>query len=127
MARKMAMHDRRLSPSSRLMAKVVKKIREEPPIETDSSGEEDDQEKRWLKLTTLWNFGSCDPRFGFQFPGRIPGQIVLNTLHYFTGPDDLIVDPSGGSGTTKERSKPIVKSYSLFLGALPCQTSPAIV
>jgi len=100
MARKMAMHDRRPSPSSRLMAKVVKKIQNEALMETDSSGEGDDQEKRWLKLTTLWNFGSCDPRFGFQYPGRIPGQVVLNTLYYFTGPNDLIVDPFGGSGTT---------------------------
>ena len=51
-------------------------------------------------MTTLWNFGSCDPRFGFQYPGRIPGQVVLNTLYYFTDPNDLIVDPFGGSGTT---------------------------
>ncbi len=100
MARKMAMHDRRLSPSSRLMAKVVKKIQNEAPMEKDSSGEGDDQEQRWLKLTTLWNFGSCDSRFGFQYPGRIPGQVVLNTLYYFTAPNDLIVDPFGGSGTT---------------------------
>ena len=100
MARKMATHDKRLSPSSRLMAKVVKKIRDEPLVEADLSGEGDDQKQRWLKLTTLWNFGSCDPRFGFQYPGRIPGQVVLNTLYYFTDPNDLVVDPFGGSGTT---------------------------
>ncbi len=100
MARKMAMHDGRLTPSYRLVAKVVKKIRNEAPTETDVSAEADDQEKRWLKLTTLWSFGSCDPRFGFQYPGRIPGQVVLNTLYYFTHPNDLIVDPFGGSGTT---------------------------
>ena len=100
LAWKMAMHDRRLSPSSRLVAKVVKKIQKDPLIETASSNEGHDQEKRWLKLTTLWNFGSCDPGFGFQFPGRIPGQIVLNTLFYFTDPNDLVVDPFGGSGTT---------------------------
>ena len=69
-------------------------------MEADLSGEGDDQGKRWLKLTTLWSFGSCDPRFGFQYPGCIPGQVVLNTLYYFTDPNDLIVDPFGGSGTT---------------------------
>jgi len=73
MARKMAMHDKRLLPSSRLMAKVVEKIQNESG-ETDSSGQSGDQE-RWLKLTTLWNFGSCDPRFGFQYPGRIPVRL----------------------------------------------------
>ena len=74
------------------MAKVVKKIRKDPPVESNSDGDGHDQEaNRWLKLATLWNFGSCDPRFGFQFLGCIiPGQ---------TGPDDLVVDPFGGSGT----------------------------
>ncbi len=100
LARKMAVQDRRPSPSSRLVAKAVKKIRDVPATEMDPDGDENDQGKRWLKLTTLWNFGSCDPGFGFQFPGRIPGQIVLNTLYYFTDPNDLVVDPFGGSGTT---------------------------
>lgn len=100
LAQKMAVQDRRPSPSSRLVAKAVKKIRDAPFIETDPNGDEHHQERRWLKLTTLWNFGPCDARFGFQFPGRIPGQIVLNTLYYFTDPNDLVVDPFGGSGTT---------------------------
>ena len=98
-AQKMALQDRRLSPSYRLITKAVKKVQNEATLESNSDGENDDQE-RWLKLTTLWNFGSCDPRFGFQYPGRVPGQVVLNTLYYFTDPDDLIVDPFGGSGTT---------------------------
>jgi len=38
LARKMAMHDRRLSPSSRLVAKVVKKIRDAPATETAGLG-----------------------------------------------------------------------------------------
>ena len=99
MAKKMAMHDGRLSPASSLMAKAVKKIQNQASLEADPNADGADRE-RWLKLTTLWNFGSCDPRFGFQYPGRIPGQVVLNTLYYFTDPDDLIVDPFGGSGTT---------------------------
>ncbi|MBI5583654.1 MAG: hypothetical protein HY892_07500, partial [Deltaproteobacteria bacterium] len=97
----MARHDQKLSPSSRVMAKVVKKIREDISAETDSNGNGHDPEvNRWLKLTTSWNFNSCDPRFGFQYPGRIPGQVVLNTLYYFTEPKGLVVDPFGGSGTT---------------------------
>jgi hypothetical protein len=59
----MAAHDRRHSPSSRIMAKVVKKIREDPPEGTETEALD---EKSWLKLTTFWNFGCCDPRFGFQ-------------------------------------------------------------
>jgi hypothetical protein len=77
LARKMARHDRKVYHSSKVMAKVVKKTREKP-TEPDSNGNgSDPEENRWLKPTTLWNFGSCDPRFGFRFPGRIPGQVVL--------------------------------------------------
>jgi ParB-like chromosome segregation protein Spo0J len=60
LARKMAMHDQRIYPTSRVMAKVVKKIQEEP-AEPDSNGNGSGQEvNRWLKPTTLWNFNSCD-------------------------------------------------------------------
>lgn len=99
LAQKLAEQDRRSSPSSRLVAKAVKKIQQDPSSTTDPTPNGSDPDK-WLKLTTFWNFASCDPRFGFTFPGRIPGQIVLNLLHYFTEPGDRVVDPFGGSGTT---------------------------
>lgn len=99
LAQKLAEQDRRSSPSSRLVAKAVQKIRQDPSFTTDPTPNGSDPD-RWLKLTTLWNFASCDPRFGFPFPGRIPGQIVLNLLHYFTESGERVVDPFGGSGTT---------------------------
>ena len=52
------------------------------------------------KLTNLWDFSRCDPCFGFEYPGRMPGQIVQNLLYYYTEKDDLVVDPFAGSGTT---------------------------
>ena len=104
LARKMAMHDRRSSPTTRLVAKAVDKVKNEASTRTDSSDDMDDQ-RSWLKLTTLWNFALCDTRFGFKYPGRIPGQVVLNTLHYFTNPGDFVVDPFGGSGTTLDVCK----------------------
>ena len=52
-------------------------------------------------LYNVWNFGKCDDRFGItDFEGRIPGQIIMNLLYYFTNEGDLIVDPMAGSGTT---------------------------
>jgi len=54
----------------------------------------------WLQVYDVWNFAGCDPGFGQEHPGRIPGQIVLNVLHYFTAPGDLVVDPMAGGGTT---------------------------
>jgi hypothetical protein len=107
MAQKMAEQDRRIQPSSRLVAKATRWCQEGKGSEMASDDPSPDPEPalppdqdKWLKLTTLWNFASCDPHFGFPFPGRIPGQIVLNLLHYFTESGDLVVDPFGGSGTT---------------------------
>ncbi len=52
------------------------------------------------KPFTVWNFSGCDPRFGrANFPGRTPGQLVQNLLHYYTLEGDLVVDPMAGSGT----------------------------
>ncbi len=56
----------------------------------------------WLRHTDVWNFGSCDQRFGDVYPGRIPGQIVLNLLHYYTEEEDLVIDPMAGGGVTED-------------------------
>jgi len=53
-----------------------------------------------LQLTNVWNFPQCDDRYGLDYPGRIPGQIVENLLYYYTEPFDLVVDPMAGGGTT---------------------------
>lgn len=55
----------------------------------------------WLRPYTLWQFQTPDPRFGKDdYPGRMPGQVVLNLLHYFTDKGDLVIDPMAGGGTT---------------------------
>ncbi|MEA3421940.1 MAG: MerR family transcriptional regulator, partial [Acidobacteriota bacterium] len=47
-----------------------------------------DQEKfkelGWgLRTWDLWNFNECDERFGDDWPGRIPAQLIAHTLFYF--------------------------------------------
>ena len=37
-----------------------------------------------------------DERFGDDWPGRIPAQLVAHTLFYFTNPGDLVFDPMAG-------------------------------
>ncbi len=58
----------------------------------------------WLKKTTTWIFPNFDNRFGGDeisrdYPSRIPGQILMNLLYYYTQPGDLVIDPFAGSGT----------------------------
>lgn len=48
----------------------------------------------------VWNFPTCDDRFGSDYPGRIPGQLVAHCLYFWTEQGDLVLDPMGGSGTT---------------------------
>jgi len=53
-----------------------------------------------LRERNVWTFETPDPRFGKpNYKGRIPGQIVANTLYYYSKPGDYIVDPFAGSGT----------------------------
>ncbi len=47
----------------------------------------------------VWSF-KHDRAFGIPHPGSIPPSIVAHTLHYFTQPGDLVVDPMAGGGTT---------------------------
>ena len=47
----------------------------------------------------VWAFRH-DRAFGIPHPGSIPPAIVAHTLHYFTPPDALVVDPMAGGGTT---------------------------
>ncbi len=49
----------------------------------------------------VWFYNGSHPLFGREgYPGRIPGQIVLQLLYFFTQPGDLVVDPFAGGGTT---------------------------
>ncbi len=47
----------------------------------------------------VWSF-KHDRAFGIPHPGSIPPGIVAHTLHYFSEPGALIVDPMAGGGTT---------------------------
>ncbi|HEU5115202.1 MAG TPA: DNA methyltransferase, partial [Isosphaeraceae bacterium] len=47
----------------------------------------------------VWSFRH-DSAFGIPHPGSIPPAIVAHTLHYYTEPGDLVVDPFAGGGTT---------------------------
>jgi hypothetical protein len=47
----------------------------------------------------VWSFRH-DRAFGIPHPGSIPPALVAHTLHYYTAPDALVVDPMAGGGTT---------------------------
>jgi hypothetical protein len=66
-----------------------------------------DQEKfkelGWgLRTWDQWNFNECDERFGDDWPGRIPAQLIAHTLYYFTKPGDLVLDPMAGGGVVPD-------------------------
>lgn len=67
-----------------------------------------------LQVFNLWNFHNNDDRYGIDYPGRIPGQIVENTLYYYTKPFDVVVDPFGGGGTTLDVCKVMSRRYRIY-------------
>ena len=46
----------------------------------------------------VWSFRH-DRAFGIPHPGAIPPAIIAHTLHYYTLPNALVVDPMAGGGT----------------------------
>lgn len=52
------------------------------------------------EILNVWPFERCDPRFGSDHAGRMPGQVVANLLDLYTHPGEMVLDPFGGSGTT---------------------------
>jgi hypothetical protein len=49
-----------------------------------------------------WEWNDCDKRFGDDWPGRIPAQLIAHILRCFSKPDDLILDPMAGGGVTPD-------------------------
>jgi len=66
-----------------------------------------DQEKfkelGWgLRTWDQWNFNKCDERFGDDWPGRIPAQLVAHALFYLTKPGDFVLDPMAGGAVVSD-------------------------
>jgi hypothetical protein len=60
-------------------------------------------ELKWnIRPWDYWAFNDVDDRFGSEWPGRIPAQLIAHTLYFFTNPGDLILDPMVGGGTTPD-------------------------
>ena len=58
---------------------------------------------KWgLRTWDYWNWSNCDPRFGDDWPGRIPGQLIAHLIFYFSEQGHLIIDPMGGGGVTPD-------------------------
>jgi DNA modification methylase len=55
-----------------------------------------------LRTWDDWRFQDCDKRFGEEWEGRIPAQLIAHTLYFFTKPDAIIMDPMAGGGTVSD-------------------------
>jgi len=55
-----------------------------------------------LRTWDQWAWNDCDKRFGDDWPGRIPAQLIGHILCYFSKPNDLILDPMAGGGVTAD-------------------------
>lgn len=67
-----------------------------------------------VKWDNVWRFSKCDPEYGMDWPGRIPGQVVENLLWHYTEPFDLVVDPMAGGGTTVDVCKAMYRRFAAF-------------
>ena len=55
-----------------------------------------------LRTWDLWNWNDCDKRFGDDWPGRLPAQMIAHILYYFSDQNDLVFDPMAGGGVVAD-------------------------
>ena len=55
-----------------------------------------------LRTWDQWEWNDCDKRFGDDWLGRIPAQLIAHILFYFSKQNDLILDPMAGGGVTPD-------------------------
>ncbi len=55
-----------------------------------------------LRTWDYWSWGDCDKRFGDDWPGRIPAQLIAHILYFFTKQNALVLDPMAGGGVTPD-------------------------
>jgi len=61
------------------------------------------RELKWgIRTSDLWSWNDCDKRFGHDWPGRIPAQLVAHILYFFSKQNDLIFDPMAGGGVVPD-------------------------
>ena len=55
-----------------------------------------------LRTWDVWNWNDCDNRFGDDWPGRIPAQMIAHILYYYSDQGDLVFDPMAGGGVVAD-------------------------
>ena len=61
------------------------------------------KELQWgIRAWDYWSWNDCDRRFGDDWPGRIPAQLIAHILYYFSKQGDLVIDPMAGGGVTAD-------------------------
>jgi len=79
----------------------------EPMVWSLALEDRDDRERfrelGWgLRTWDQWEWNDCDKRFGDDWHGRIPAQLIAHILYYFSKQNDLIFDPMAGGGVTPD-------------------------
>jgi len=87
----------------------------EPMVWSQALKGKDDQTRfqalNWgIRTWDLWNFNDCDKRFGDDWPGRIPAQLVAHILYFFSKQGDLIFDPMAGGGVCADTCLAFINS-----------------
>jgi hypothetical protein len=73
-----------------------------------------------LRTWDDWRFDKCDERFGDDWPGRIPAQLVAHVLFYFTRDGSRVMDPMAGGGVVPD----VCKAFSRHCDAFDLATRP---
>ena len=74
----------------------------DPMVWSQALKDKDDRERFKALGWGLRTWNDCDKRFGDDWPGRIPAQLIGHILFYFSNQNDLVLDPMAGGGVTPD-------------------------
>jgi len=79
-----------------------------------------------LRTWDYWYFNDVDQRFGDDWPGRIPAQMIGHILFYFSKQGDLVFDPMAGGGVVPDTCLALNRKCWSFDMADRIETRPEI-
>ncbi len=84
-------------------------------------------ELQWgIRTWDNWYFIDCDKKFGDEWPGRIPAQLVAHILYFFSKKGDLVFDPMAGGGVVADTCLAFNRKYWSFDMVNRMDTRPEI-
>ena len=73
-------------------------------------------DENWISIMpyNVWHIQSRDKRFGLEYPGNQPADLIFNALYFYTEQGDLIIDPMAGGGVVGDVATVMRRQWRMY-------------